>query len=389
MGQELLFLLLPVAAFSGWLLGRNPRHRTDKPSENECPDLSQSYFKGLNYLLNEQPDKALQVFIEISELDRNTIELHFAMANLLSKRGEVDRAIHIHQNLIARPVLTREERSRALFELGRDYMRAGLLDRAETLFEQLRDDPNYGEQSLLQLLEIYQQEKEWDRAIQAARHLKGERQRVRSLRAHFFCELVDEALSRSDITLATKLLKSALAEDRSSIRASLLEAEIQLRKQNAKAAIRSLQRVVQTHSEFLSLTLQPLQRAYEQMGNRRGFSDYLQHLELEQSTTATLLASKQLQQQEGSREGAVALLHAMLRRRPSLRLLQRLLELRQEETSECSEVQLAAQTLETFLANKPLFHCENCGFTSRTMHWQCPGCKQWDRVKPIHGIEGD
>lgn len=389
MGQELLFLLLPVAAFSGWLLGRYPRSKQGHTSDDECPDLSQSYFKGLNYLLNEQPDKALQVFIEISELDSNTIELHFAMANLLSKRGEVDRAIRIHQNLIARPLLSREERSRALFELGRDYMRAGLLDRAEALFVQLSDDAGYGEQSLRQLLEVYQQEKEWEQAIQVARRLKGDRQKLRSLRAHFFCEQVDEALSRSDITLATKFLKSAVTEDRSSIRAGLLDAELQLRKDNAKAAIRALQRIAQTDSEFLPLILQLLQRGYEQLGNRRGLSDYLQQLKLEQSTTATLLASQQLQQYEGDRKGAIELLYSMLQRRPSLRLLQRLLELRQADTSECSEMHLAAQTLETFLVNKPLFHCENCGFTSRTMHWQCPGCKQWDRVKPIHGIEGD
>jgi lipopolysaccharide biosynthesis regulator YciM len=387
MAQELLFLLLPLAALSGWFIGRY-RNRKQGAADDDCFSLSHDYFKGLNYLLNEQPDEALEVFIQMSELDSDTVELHFALAGLFVKRGEVDRAIRIHQNLIARPMLSRNDRNRALFELAQDYMRAGLLDRAENLFSELVDDVVFGQRSRRQLLDVYQQEKEWDKAIQIARRLNGIKgQALAPILAHFFCEQADEVLSRGDSSLAMKMVKRAFNEDRNSVRATLLDAQIYLRNQNPRAAIKSLKKVEQQNSEYLPLILMPLQQAYEQLGNMEEFVTYLRQLPIEGSLSTVLNLSEQLQQREGD-EKALQLLNQTLRRRPSLRILKRFLELRLKKQSD-DELQLALMTLEKFLADKPVFHCENCGFSSRSMHWQCPGCKQWDRVKPIHGIEGD
>jgi lipopolysaccharide biosynthesis regulator YciM len=388
MGQELLFLLLPVAALSGWFIGR--RRSVKRTSvRDDCFTLSQDYFKGLNFLINEQSDKALEVFIQMSELNSDTVEMHFALASLFVKRGEVDRAIRIHQNLIARPLLSRHDRNRALYELAQDYLRAGLLDRAESLFSELVDDAVYGQQSRRQLLDVYQQEKEWEKAIQIARRLDAVKgQALAPVLAHFFCEQAEEALLRGDSSLAMKIVKRALNEDSNSVRATLLEARLYLRSQNPRAAIKCLKKVEQQNSEYLPLILEPLQQAYEKLSSMDEFVSYLRQLPEEGSLSPLLNLSVQLQQREGD-ESALQLLNQLLRRRPSLRILRRLFELQAIKAPGDTELQLALATLDKYLADKPVFHCENCGFSSRSMHWQCPGCKQWDRVKPIHGIDGD
>ena len=166
MQGELIFfwLLLPVASFIGWWIGSNTEKRT-KTSKN----ISLEYFKGLNFVLNEQPDKAIEVFIRMVEVDNETVDTHLALGNLFRRRGEVDRAIRIHQNLIARSNLSEDERAHALLELGMDYMRSGLLDRAEKLFLELLDIGLYLKEAHFNLLEIYQQEKDWENAILIAK----------------------------------------------------------------------------------------------------------------------------------------------------------------------------------------------------------------------------
>ncbi len=386
--EPLLFLLLPVAALSGWLLGSRGK-RKGSVQGGDCGSLSKDYFKGLNYLLNEQADKALEVFIQMSELDSEAVELHFALASLFARRGEVDRAIRIHQNLIARPVLAQSDRNRALFELAQDYMRAGLLDRAESLFGELTEDAIFGQRSRRQLLDVYQQEKEWDKAIQIARRLNSiQGQPLAPILAHFYCEQADEVLARGDSSQAMRVVKRAFNEDKNSVRATLIEAQLHLLNKNARAAIKSLKRVEQQNSEYLPLILDPLQQAYEMQGDGEGFINYLRQLPDEGSLSPILKLSEQLQNHDGD-GGALQLLSQTLRRRPSLRILQQMLQLYGKRTPDNTELQLALETLDKFLQDKPVYHCENCGYHSRAMQWQCPSCKQWDRVKPIHGIEGD
>ena len=386
LAQELLFLLLPVAALSGWLIGRRSGRSS---AANGGDSLSSSYFKGLNYLLDEQSDKALEVFIQMSELDSDTVELHFTLASLFARRGEVERAIRIHQNLIARPILSRHDRQRALYELAQDYLRAGLLDRAENLFSELVDDPQFGQQSRRQLLDVYQQEKEWEKAIQIARRLDGgSGQHLGPILAHFFCEQADAELSSGDSALAMKMVKRAFNEDRNSVRASLLESRIHHRHQNPRAAIKVLKRVAEQSSDYLPLLLEPMQRAYEQLGSMEEYVSFLAQLPESQSVSSVLKLSEQLQLREGD-DKSLALLNRLLRSRPSLRILKRQMELRLRREPENAELLLSLQTLDKFLELKPVYHCEHCGYNSKSMHWQCPSCKQWDRVKPIHGIDGD
>lgn len=386
--ESLLFLLLPLAAFSGWMIGIR-RKRYGELGKGDCITLSKDYFKGLNYLLDEQADKALEVFIHMSELDSETVELHFALASLFVRRGEVDRAIRIHQNLIARPVLAQSDRNRALYELAQDYMRAGLLDRAESLFGELIDDAIFGQRCRRHLLDVYQQEKEWEKAIQIARRLDSVKgQALSPIVAHFFCEQAEEALAKGDSSQALRMVKRAFNEDRNSVRASLLEARLLLLNNNTRGAIKSLKRVAQQNGEYLPLILAPLQQSYEMQGNNAGFIEYLRQLPDGMSHSTVLKLSEQIQIHGGDAE-ALRILSQALCRRPSLRILQQMLHLYAKQSNENSELQQALTTLDEFLQDKALYYCENCGFHSRAMQWQCPSCKQWDRVKPIHGIEGD
>ena len=390
MGAELLFLLLPVAALSGWFVGR--KRTRSKDGADDCPPLSHDLFKGLNFLLNEQQDEALEVFIKMSELDNETVDIQFALASLFLRRGEVDRAIRIHQNLIARPVLPRTQRNQALYELGLDYMRAGLLDRAESLFQELVNDSRYGSRCRQQLLEIFQQEKEWLKAIDVARKLSAENgNRFAPLIAHYYCELAEAALRQGDSGEAHKLIKRAFTEDRNCVRASILEADIARRHGQLKSANRAYKRVEQQDADYLSLVIDPLRKNYEQLGQMGEFTQYLRELLGKQESISLMLTLAQQLCSRGDENEAASLLKDYLQRRPSLRALKYLLELRcsNSEPGQNGDMTIIKDIVDKLLAEKPVYQCNQCGFSSRSMHWQCPGCKKWNTVKPIHGIEGE
>lgn len=388
MGMELLFLLLPVAALTGWLIGRSKA--PDTHDRINCPPLSRDLFQGLNYLLNEQQDQALEVFIKMSESDNETVDLQFAVASLFLRRGEADRAIRIHQNLIARPMLSRSQRNRALYELGLDYMRAGLLDRAESIFQELVNDPNYGEYCRRQLLEIFQQEKEWQQAIDVARKLSSANgNRLAPIISHYYCELAEVSLKRGDVVEAQRMIKRAFSEDKGSVRASLIEAGIAQRQNLPKNAIRAYKRIEQQDPEYLPLVIEPLQQCYEQLGQMAEFTQYLSKLVGKQESISLLQALAQQLTGRGKEHEAAVLLKDYLQRRPSLRALQYLLELRSNHGGSNQDVSIVKDILDKLLAGKPIYQCNHCGFSSKTLLWQCPSCKQWNTIKPIHGIEGE
>lgn len=385
---EALFLLLPVAAFSGWWIGRRSGGRAGEGN----PRLSSAYFKGLNYLLNEQPDRAIEAFVQMLEMDSETVETHLALGNLFLQRGEVDRAIRIHQNLIARPTLTRDQRKQALFELGRDYMRAGLLDRAESLFLELVDDSDYGTPSLEQLVEIYQQEKEWEKAIETARRLDGRSGRdMRRVIAHFHCELADIELGKGSSGEAQKMVKKALSEDRNCVRASLIEGRILFASGNPKAALKAYKRIEQQDPDFLPEVSRPIQECYSALQRPEEATAFLEDiLQRHGSASIALALVEQLQRQEGE-ERAIDFLTGYLERQPSVRGMSRLIELKTAKSDQArhQDLSILQDLVNNILEGKPVYQCDNCGFKGRALHWQCPGCKRWSTVKPIHGIEGE
>lgn len=383
-----LAALLPVAFLSGWWVGQRALR---KKCKRDCPDFSADYFRGLNYLLNEQQDKAIDVFVQMLEVDSETVETHLALGNLFRTRGEVDRAIRIHQNLIARPTLSKQQSAQALLELARDYLRAGLLGRAESLFLELFDQGLYKREALEHLLDIYQQEQEWQKAIDAARRLEnagGEKMAVRI--AHFHCELATQALQDDELKVALKQVKQALSIDRNSVRATLMKAGIEQRNGRHKAVLKTLGQIEQQDPAFLSEAVPILLESYRALGRLEAGEKHLCRWHTEYGGISALLGVAELLQARQGERAAAARVLSYLRTHPSLRGLQRLLELQLNEAQgelHGNLVVIKGQ-VDKLLKEKLPYRCGNCGFEGKKLCWQCPGCKQWGTIRPIQGIAG-
>ncbi len=385
----LLFLLLPVAAASGWYIGRRA---SERQRGAQVSRLSTTYFRGLNFLLNEQPDKAIEVFLEIAEVDKGTVETHFALGNLFRRRGEVDRAIRVHQNLIARPKLTEEQRTQAVLELGEDFMRAGLLDRAETLFADMVKLNASVPQALKHLISIYQQERDWKKAIEHARRYEtATGEPMGKLIAQFQCELAEQARSVGDIQAARTFLAAAYADDTHCIRAGIVEGQLELAAGNDQAAIRAFERVARHDVEYLPEFLKSLLGCYERRGERARARSFLAEMIERYPGVSALLAQTRLIEQDEGRDAAAEFLTRQLRQRPSVRGQGALIELSlaQSRPEERDSLLVLKQLTEQLVAGTPAYRCGRCGFGARAHHWQCPSCKNWGTVKPIHGPTGE
>lgn len=389
---ELLWLLLPVAAASGWLAARQEMQRTVKSAKWRGRSLSSDYFKGLGHLLNEQPDKAIEVFIKMLEVDSETVELHLALGSLFRRRGEVERAIRIHQNLIARPTLSREQRNQVLLELGEDYMRAGLFDRAENLFLELADTGAYAPPALRHLASIYEQEREWNRAVMALRKLEVlTGNPMGPVVAQYYCELAEQARCKGDMAATVQMLKRALGYDRNCVRASLLQGEMDTERGDYKAALRAYRRIEDQDADYLPEVIEPLKDCYTKLGNPGGMTDYLKGVLAKHNGVSIVLAlAELLREQKGEPEAAVFIAE-QLRKRPSVRGLDRLIELSLAYAEGAARDNLLTlkELTRRLLEEKPIYKCRQCGFTGKVLHWQCPTCKSWSSVKPIQGVEGD
>ena len=391
-GLEALWLLLPVAAGTGWWVARNASRGMTR--NRESGGLRSDYFKGINYLLNEQPDKAIEVFIKFLEVDSETVETHLALGNLYRRRGDVDRAIRIHQNLIARDSLSAAQRTEALLELGQDYMSAGLLDRAEDLFNELAEAADYRVQALRQLIDIYEQEKDWPKAIASARKLeKATGNRLGWIIAHYCCEQAGRHRREGDPDRALKHVRQARNIHPACVRASLLEADIHAERSEHERAIRSLQRVEEQDPDFLPEAVGRLHRSFRALDRIGALDDYLLKLMNRYGWTSVTLALADVRRESGGPREAIHFVSDQLRRRASVRGLDRLLELEIEDqrqaggTGEYLDI-LKGLTAE-LLFERPVYKCRHCGFPAKSLHWQCPSCKHWTTIKPIQGVEGE
>lgn len=296
---ELLFLLLPIAAAYGWYMGnRSASNQKQEKSDH----LSRQYVTGLNMLLSDESDKAVDLFIELLQVDSETIDTHLALGNLFRSRGEVDRAIRIHQNLIARPNLSIEQRNLALQQLAKDYMAAGFFDRAERIFEQLLDEPDYRKPALQQLLAIYQQTREWEKAIDMATQLvKLGKTKLKHDIAHYWCELSMLELSAQNQDKAIQLLKKSLSVDKNCVRASIAMAKIQVKQQEYKQAAKILERISEQDIEFVGEALPLLLECYEAMNNQAAWLKYLQYcVEQKAGASAELMLADEIAKHDGA-----------------------------------------------------------------------------------------
>jgi lipopolysaccharide biosynthesis regulator YciM len=375
-------LLLPAAALSGWVIGRRGGERH---SDTQVSRLSTTYFRGLNYLLNEQPDKAIELFLHIAELDKDTFETQVALGHLFRRRGEVDRAIRLHQGLVQRADLNDAQKVQALLALGEDYMRSGLLDRAETVFTDLAKIDQRAPQALKHLIGIYQSERDWPKAIEnASRYETVTGEPMGKLIGQFECELADRLRASGDIDGARAAVARAYEADSNSVRAGMLEGRIELDAGNDAAAIRAYERAARHDADYLPEILPSLLAAYERVGDSPGARRFLSEMCEHYRGVAPVLALTRLVEAEDGVAAARNYLAQQLKDRPSVRGEAALIELTLAEGSdETRTLQDLKHITDQLLVRNPSYRCSRCGFGARSHHWQCPSCKEWGTIKPL------
>jgi lipopolysaccharide biosynthesis regulator YciM len=377
-------LLIPLFFGLGWAAARVDMRQV----VHESRALPRSYFQGLNFLLNEQPDKAIDSFLEVAKVDSQTVELHFALGNLFRRRGETDRAIRMHQNLIDRPDLDEGVRLHALAELGQDFLKAGLLDRAEEIFNRLIGS-EFELSAKRNLLEIYQVEKEWQKAIDIARELPDDvtQQDI----AEFYCELAANEIMRSRLEEARAHLESAMQENRKCVRASLLLGDLALQAGHLEEAIEIWQRIEQQDPPYLALVAQRLLDTYRKLARRdEGIALLRGYLERYASLDMLEVVYQLVLESEGN-ESAYRLVRDELQRNPTLLGLEKLMSARLPLASPevRGDVDLARTIIQGYTRRLSRYRCNDCGFKARQFYWRCPACGGWETYPPRRTEEFD
>ncbi|MFZ6817114.1 lipopolysaccharide assembly protein LapB [Undibacterium sp. Ji22W] len=378
---EIWWLLgIPLFFSLGWIAARVDIRQLI----SESSSLPKGYFKGLNFLLNDQPDKAIDAFIEILKLNPETVELHFALGNLFRRRGETERAIRVHQNLLSRPDLPIEQQTQAMFELGQDYLKAGLLDRAEETFNQLVAG-QYAIPARKALLEIYQKEKEWLRAIDAAHALQesGAGGRQKEI-AQFYCEIAQDELVHTHPEAAMLMLDKAIATDRHNVRAAILTGDIHLAKGDVEQAVLAWRRVEQQSVPHVALVAQRLMDGYRKLERPHEGLNLLKSYMAETPSIDLLeVVFKATLELETVAE-ANQLVSSELRRTPTLLGLDKLLDARMMTAPPevLPELSIVKNLVSGYAQKFTRYQCTHCGFKARQFYWQCPGCSKWETYPP-------
>ncbi|WP_438862997.1 lipopolysaccharide assembly protein LapB [Neptunicella sp.] len=387
---ELLFLLLPVAAGYGWVMGRNSVRQAQR---RQSRILSRHYYKGLNFLLSDQPDKAVDILIKMIDVNTGTVETHIAMGNFFRHRGELDRAIRIHQNLVSREELGAEQKALALKELGRDYILSGFLERAENAFLQLLDSDKFYLEAQQQLFNIYQTTKEWDRAIELAEKMvecHGDSEELCQRVAHFYCEQANIELNNNQPGLVEKLLQKAILSDEHAVRPWLMLGSTCIEQGNFEQAFEYLIEVPKRDIIWLSEAVPLLEKVAEATGNWQKFEEVLEQY-WQQCATAYLAKSRLMARQLSDKDAA-DFLFQQLRKSPTMKGFKELLNLYMQSSSQdgsITSLKMLQELVEEQIARRPKFRCVSCGFSGRSVHWLCPSCKKWGVVKPIKGLDGE
>jgi len=372
-------LALPLFFTLGWLAARIDI----KQLLSESSALPAAYFKGLNFLISDQHDKAIEAFIEAVQANADSLELHFALGSLFRRRGEVDRAIHLHLNLLERKELPQPQKLAIMAELAQDYLKAGLLDRAEELFRSL-DDSRYQQPALRALLEIYVREREWERAIEIAMELE----RVsgvpfRKEIAQYYCEMAVKSILDNDYPTARSKLEKALDANTNCTRANVMLGEMEAANDNHEAAISVWKRIEYQQPDYLGLIAAKMLSSYRALGKvNEGMTLLKNYLQTYQTTSLLSVVYEVVLQEEGP-ENAAILARNELAKKPSLQTLDQLLQARTLlDKAETQDMHLMQQAVRNAMGNRNAYYCNQCGFRARHYHWQCPACNSWESFPP-------
>lgn len=431
----LLLSLLFLAIVIGWLLGYfSAKKRSwvkeysvkkglakeesvNKSTHSDSKIVQQPtfYLQGVNYLMIDRPDRAVDIFLQSLPVNLETLDTYIAMGNLLRGNGEVEKAVKVHEHLLTHSKIGEAAQQLAQFELARDFYAAGLYDRSESILQRMVEgNTAYRQQCLLLLVDIYRDEKDWQKALHAAELLNKpnfslsffnkDSADLPSLKEidlkigkiHFCCELAEAAFIKEDFLTARHWIKQAFNFDKKSVRASLLWARLQLAKQQYADSIKILKKIIKQHKEVTTEILDLLTLCYQEIDDYPGYQKFLLQCFTEiDSVPLMLKIVENIDASEGS-SSALDFITEQLTERPSLRGVQRLLEMRMNSTAankpelvSSGSLNLIQALLEKILSNRPAYRCGHCGFAGKELHWLCPGCKTWESVHLIQGIEGE
>ncbi len=380
-----LFLLLAAA---GWALGRFGERDEE---EAAAPPLNVDYLKGLNFLLNEQTDQALEHFLKMVRVDDRTIETHFALGSLFRRRGEVDRAIRIHQNIIARPDLPAEQRDQAYSSLAKDYLGAGLLDRAENMFVRLADGSRFQVEALEQLCRIYEQEKEWQKAIDAGQKLEVLSGRSLALQiAHYYCELAEQAVKKKDFSTARAYVKKAQSGRPRTFRGALTRADIARATEDTKTALRLYNRIIDENTYLITEALPKLVEIYQSEGSIAQLEKSLRTLIKNNPEIKKDIAYTAIVNDIGDIDVIDECVEEYILNEPTLTEFIDVQHIAGEDGKSRRDALVKVRMgLSKLAASTPRYQCKECGFSTKRLIWQCPSCKGWETQRPFASIQFD
>lgn len=395
-------LVLPLFFALGWLAAQwDSRKRAQ-----ESKKLPKSYFQGLNHLLDQEPDKAIEALIDVTRVDTGTVDLYFALGHLFTQRGEVERGIRVYQSLIDRPDLSEAPRLSATFKLGNAFLSGGLFDRAEQCFIQLIGTPHEVE-ARQQLIHIYQSQQEWQQAISMVQALKDgmqpelvqvsnvpivDKHNSQALMlslslVHFHCELALEAMRRQDWAVAETEIQAALSERPNSIRAQSLRGQWYAQQQRHAEALGVWQGLAQAQSEAIPLLVNDMMKSYVELNRSAEGVEYLYQQALDTGSIDVLDAWLIAQNQYGDGTQSLSRLDQLFTRHPSLNALNQLLNARIKEEEVGTEDERAKAALIRGLIQNQVkqlsrYRCTHCGFEAAHYYWQCPACTRWETYPP-------
>jgi len=377
-----LLLLLPLAAASGWYAAsrgiRSPR--------TVRSDIPQAYIKSLNLLLNEQQDKALDVLISALETHEETVEIQLALGNLFRRRGEIERATQLHQNLIARSGLDPDQRLLALYELGQDYYKAGLFDRAESLLLEVAAAVEYSESAYRLLLQLYEQEKEWDNAIDSAKRLSSASgEDLTGLLAQYYCELAEERMASGLYQECAGFINQALTSEKNCTRALMQSGRLRAIKNEHQLAIREWTKIVNLHPEMLTDVVGLVRQSYQSLGRLSDYRKFLERCIELNNDFRLMMTLVDLLVEIGQPSQARSRLLSWMRNTDSLKSLTGLIESgggRGDDFRSDRSLGFLIDLVSALFGMTRSYECRNCGFKGKSMHWQCPGCKNWNSTGP-------
>lgn len=387
---ELLFLLLPVAAGYGYMMGRNSVRQAQR---KQSSILSRHYYRGLNFLLSDQPDRAVDTLMKMINLDSDTVETHIAMGNFFRHRGELDRAIRVHQNLVSKQELSETQNLQALRELGKDYMLAGFLERAENAFLQLLDSEKHFLDAQQQLFSIYQTTKEWDRAIELGERMMnchGDSDDLCNRISHFYCEQALKKIQNEEYDEAESSLQKAVTSDEHAVRPWLILGELAMKQNQYQQAFDFLKEVPVRDVSWFSEAVPLLEQCSKELQSDEQLEALLE--QYWQQCATSYLAKVRLLANNKSTEEAEKVLFEQLSKTPTMKGFKTLMGffIEDEVDDKTKEsLTMVKGLVEEQIKLRPKYRCHSCGFSGRQIHWLCPSCKKWGVVKPIKGLDGE